>query len=107
MFSEEDAELVCRALNELDDYDRRPNAEVKGRRSRPIERRVWRGRKMSTDAGNNTMINDDQARQFRSGSQGQITALFIGAGVAIQHDWSIGCAVGFSIMVLVDIPRPD
>lgn len=34
---------------------------------------------------------------------GQLTALFIGSGIAIQHDWSIGFAVGFAIMVLVDI----
>ena len=34
---------------------------------------------------------------------GQATALCIGAAVSIVHDWSLGCAAGFAIMVLVDI----
>jgi len=34
---------------------------------------------------------------------GQIAATAIGFGVGIKHDWSLGCAVGFAIAVLVDI----
>lgn len=34
---------------------------------------------------------------------GQIVALSIGASVSIQHDWTLGCAAGFIVMVLVDI----
>ncbi|WP_333858364.1 hypothetical protein [Denitromonas sp.] len=59
---------------------------------------------MSTRHVDSTMIGRTiKCGNFALWFTGQITALFIGAGVAIQHDWSIGCAVGFSIMVLVDI----
>lgn len=59
---------------------------------------------MSTEHIDNTMVGRMIKRgNFTLWFTGQLSAMFIGAGVAIQHDWSIGCAVGFAIMVLVDI----
>ena len=59
---------------------------------------------MSTKHTDNTMIGRAIKRgNFSLWMSGQIAALFIGAAISIQHGWSIGCAAGFAIMVLVDI----
>lgn len=34
---------------------------------------------------------------------GQTASLIIALAVSLKHDWTIGCAIGFIIAVLVDI----
>lgn len=59
---------------------------------------------MGTEHTDRTMLGKTIKRgNFSLWMSGQITALFIGVAVSTQHDFSIGCAVGFAIMVLVDI----
>lgn len=59
---------------------------------------------MSTEHVDNTMLG----RILKKGNfglwlTGQMAALLIGIGLSIQHDWTLGLAAGFAIMVLVDI----
>lgn len=59
---------------------------------------------MGTESTDKTMIGKIIKRgNFSLWIFGQITALSVGAAVSILHDWSLGCAAGFAIMVLVDI----